>query len=60
MRSVVHASFTITRRWNAAPARVFAAFADEQQKAKWFACSEDLELLSRSFDFRVGGKDYAE
>ena len=36
-RSVVHASFTITRRWKAAPARVFAAFADEKQKDKWFA-----------------------
>jgi len=59
MRSVVHASFTITRRWDATPARVFAAFADEQQKAKWFARGEGLELVSRSFDFRVGGKENA-
>jgi uncharacterized protein YndB with AHSA1/START domain len=59
MRSVVHASFTITRRWDASPARVFAAFADEQQKAKWFARGEGLELVSRSFDFRVGGKENA-
>ena len=59
MRSVVHASFTITRRWNARSARVFAAFADEQQKAKWFARGEGLELVSRSFDFRVGGKENA-
>jgi uncharacterized protein YndB with AHSA1/START domain len=59
IRSVVHASFTITRRWDANPARVFAAFADEQQKAKWFARGEGLELVSRSFDFRVGGKENA-
>lgn len=59
MRSVVHASFTITRRWNASPARVFAAFADEQHKAKWFARGDGLELVSRSFDFRVGGKENA-
>jgi uncharacterized protein YndB with AHSA1/START domain len=59
MRSVVHASFTITRRWKARPERVFAAFADEQQKAKWFARGEGLELVSRSFDFRVGGKENA-
>ncbi len=59
MRSVVHASFSITRRWDASPARVFAAFADEQQKAKWFARGEGLELVSRSFDFRVGGKENA-
>ena len=59
MRSVVHASFTITRRWKATPERVFAAFADEQQKAKWFACSEDMVLLSRGFDFRAGGRENA-
>jgi uncharacterized protein YndB with AHSA1/START domain len=35
-RSVTHASFTITRRWNASPARVFAAFADQKMKDVWF------------------------
>ncbi len=36
-RSIVHASFTITRIWNASPARVFEAFANEQAKDKWFS-----------------------
>jgi len=31
-RSIVHASFTITRHWKASPARVFQAFADQQKK----------------------------
>jgi len=35
-RSIVHASFTITRVYNATPARVFQAFADEKAKDKWF------------------------
>jgi uncharacterized protein YndB with AHSA1/START domain len=58
-RSVAHASFTITRRWKAAPARVFAAFADQAQKDKWFGGGPEWELVSRSFDFRVGGHENA-
>lgn len=57
MRSVVHASFTITRRWNATPARVFAAFADQKKKDAWFGGGLDWTPVSRSFDFRVGGKE---
>jgi uncharacterized protein YndB with AHSA1/START domain len=57
-RNVVHASFTITRRWKAGPARVFAAFADQAQKDKWFGgIKGEWEPVSRSFDFRVGGKE---
>ena len=57
VRSVVHASFTITRRWKAAPARVFAAFADEKQKDKWFAGPGSWVAIERSFDFREGGHE---
>jgi uncharacterized protein YndB with AHSA1/START domain len=58
MRSVVHGSFTITRHWpQHAPAKVFAAFAEQQQKDKWFARGEGLEIVERSFDFRVGGRE---
>ncbi|MBA2589870.1 MAG: SRPBCC domain-containing protein [Alphaproteobacteria bacterium] len=55
MRSVTHASFTITRRWKASPARVFAAFADQKQKDKWFAGPGSWTEVERSFDFREGG-----
>jgi len=56
-RSVTHASFTITRRWTAPPPRVFAAFADQAQKDKWFGGGDAFEPVSRSFDFRVGGQE---
>ena len=55
MRSVVHASFTITRNWKHAPTRVFEAFAKEEAKAKWFA--PGIELHEKSFDFREGGRE---
>ena len=54
-RSVVHANFTVTRHWKHAPARVFAAFADEGAKSKWFA--PGVERLEKSFDFREGGRE---
>ena len=56
-RSVVHASFSITRHWKASPPRVFQAFADEQKKKAWFGGGDAWEPLGHSFDFRVGGKE---
>jgi uncharacterized protein YndB with AHSA1/START domain len=57
MRSVIHASFTITRHWKHAPARVFEAFAKEDAKAKWFAGPPGWEQHEKSFDFREGGRE---
>jgi len=54
-RSVVHASFTIARVYDATPERVFRAFADEKSKDKWFSGGGNWTLVSRSFDFREGG-----
>jgi len=54
---VTHASFTITRQWNAKPERVFQAFADEKAKAKWFAGPPGFEQHEKSFDFREGGRE---
>ena len=58
-RSVTHASFTIARRFNAPPARVFAVFADQAKKDAWFGGGADWTPVSRSFDFRVGGTENA-
>ncbi len=55
--TVTHASFTITRRWNASPARVFDAFAREEAKGQWFARSPGGEIQEKLFDFRDGGRE---
>jgi uncharacterized protein YndB with AHSA1/START domain len=57
MRSVTHASFTITRQWKHAPERVFHAFADQTAKSKWFAGPPGFESHEKSFDFREGGRE---
>jgi uncharacterized protein YndB with AHSA1/START domain len=57
MRSIVHASFTITRQWKHSPQRVFDAFAKEDAKSKWFAGPPGWEQHEKSFDFREGGRE---
>ncbi|GIH17692.1 SRPBCC family protein [Rugosimonospora africana] len=52
-RSVIHSSFTIERRYDAPPARVFAAWADPHAKARWFAGT----AAEHELDFRVGGRE---
>ena len=54
-RSVVHADFTIERRYEANPARVFAAFADPAAKRRWSACHDENGQGEHSLDFREGG-----
>lgn len=56
-RSVVHAAFTLERTYDAPPARVFAAWADPEAKARWFAGPDDWPPAENSFDFRVGGRE---
>jgi len=54
-RSVTHATFVIERSYDAAPARVFAAWADPAIKARWFAGPEEWGPDEHVLDFRVGG-----
>ncbi|QYR20332.1 SRPBCC family protein [Paenibacillus sp. sptzw28] len=49
-RSVNHATFSVERIYQAAPARVFAAWADPELKAGWYPKADE-------FDFRVGGRE---
>jgi uncharacterized protein YndB with AHSA1/START domain len=54
-RTIEHATFVIERTYNAAPARVFQAFADPEHKSKWFG--DPASSDPRSMDFRVGGAE---
>ena len=51
--TVTHATFTLERTYQAAPARVFAAWADPATKARWFSTPTGEHKL----DFRVGGRE---
>lgn len=54
---IVHASFSVERTIPAPPARVFAAFADPELKAKWFHGPDGWEPRTRTLDFREGGAE---
>jgi uncharacterized protein YndB with AHSA1/START domain len=55
--SVTHSTFSLERTYDASPARVFAAFADGEQKAAWFGGPPDWNQPEFEFDFRVGGRE---
>jgi len=54
-RSVQHGTFVIEKSLRHAPAKVFAAFSDEDAKKKWFGGPDGWTQGERSFDFREGG-----
>lgn len=55
--AVVHSTFAIERTYPVPPARVFAAFADQGTKRRWFAEGEGWEIDEFTLDFRVGGRE---
>ena len=56
-RSTKHSTFTIERNFGAAPARVFAAFADAKAKARWFVGPDEWQKSNLELDFKVGGRE---
>ena len=56
-RSVTHDMFVIERTYDAAPERVFTAWADPAVKARWFAGPEEWGAPEFEMDFRVGGRE---
>jgi uncharacterized protein YndB with AHSA1/START domain len=56
-RSAVHDTFVIERTYDAAPARVFSAWAEPEAKARWFG-PKVLTNGGHELDFRVGGEEH--
>jgi uncharacterized protein YndB with AHSA1/START domain len=56
-RSVTHSTFVVERTYDASPARVFAAWAEPERKARWFGGPE-TGVAEYELDFRVGGREF--
>lgn len=52
-------SFDIEQIYPKPPARVFAAFADPNQKRRWFADGLDHDVEHFAMQFEVGGREQA-
>jgi uncharacterized protein YndB with AHSA1/START domain len=56
--NIVHDTFVIEHTYPVPPARVFAAFADDAVKRRWFIIDESMAVTDvYQNDFRVGGKE---
>lgn len=55
--AVTNATFVIERQLSVPRRRVFAAYANLEAKCAWFKTPTDAEILDRSLDFSVGGKE---
>jgi uncharacterized protein YndB with AHSA1/START domain len=56
MRSAQHGTIRLERRYKAAPARVFAAWAEPEARAKWDVPGRWV-IAEQTFDFREGGRE---
>jgi uncharacterized protein YndB with AHSA1/START domain len=57
MTTIAHATIIMERTYNAAPARVFHAWADAEAKARWSAPTPNVVIKYEAADFREGGRD---
>jgi uncharacterized protein YndB with AHSA1/START domain len=55
-RTAEHGSFVLSRIYPVAPERVFAAWASQEAKARWFGAPGEVNESLR-LDFRVGGTE---
>jgi uncharacterized protein YndB with AHSA1/START domain len=55
-RTAQHGTIRLERRYKAAPARVFAAWAEPEARAKWDVPGRWV-IAEQTFDFREGGRE---
>ena len=55
-RTAQHGTIRLERRYKAPPARVFAAWAEPQARAKWDVPGRWV-IAEQTFDFREGGRE---
>jgi uncharacterized protein YndB with AHSA1/START domain len=53
---VAHGTFTIERRYDAAPERVFRAYSDPVAFRRWFVEGKGFTVHEWTHDFRIGGR----
>jgi uncharacterized protein YndB with AHSA1/START domain len=56
-RDTFFGAFTLERRYDAPPARVFAAFANREMKQRWMGCDQVAAPVIEQFEFRIGGRE---
>jgi uncharacterized protein YndB with AHSA1/START domain len=56
-RSIVHATFSLQRIYDASSAQVFHALSDKAAKARWFEGGDGYTALEREMDVRPGGRE---
>jgi uncharacterized protein YndB with AHSA1/START domain len=54
-----HGTVVVERTINLPAARVFAAYADAKERARWAAPSDTAVFIYEETDFQVGGRDVA-
>jgi uncharacterized protein YndB with AHSA1/START domain len=52
-----HGTATLEKGLSAPPARVFAAWADPEQRKVWGSPSDEIDMRIDAADFAVGGED---
>lgn len=55
--TVLHDTFTLDRTYDAPAAEVWRAWTDPELRARWFHGPEGWQIIERTLDLRVGGRE---
>ena len=57
MTTILHDTFTLDRTYDAPPAEVWRCWTEPELRARWFRGPDGWELLERTHDLEVGGRE---